>query len=147
MFQEFWAMDLMREMGNEKWEVGCGKISKPDILEWEVGPLKVGSGTQTRIPVFKISYSGRPRSFGQNCFTFLGGNVWATCSMVTLPRGQWHTSPRFATGVKKTVLDTRGSGIVLADCVSSPRSSHVTSFAEALARQALLRHLVLLGLA
>ena len=45
-------MELMREMGDEKWEVGCGKISKPDILEWEVGPLKVGSGTETRIPVF-----------------------------------------------------------------------------------------------
>ena len=51
-------MDLMREMGNVKWEVRCGKISKTDILEGEVGPLKVGSGTQTRIPVYKISYSG-----------------------------------------------------------------------------------------
>ena len=58
MFPELWAMDPMREMGNEKWEEGCGNISKPDILEWDVGPLKVGSGTQTRIPVFKISYSG-----------------------------------------------------------------------------------------
>ena len=39
-------------------QVGCGKISRPDILDWEVGSLKVGSGTQTRIPVYKISYSG-----------------------------------------------------------------------------------------
>ena len=56
-FRELLAVNLMREMGNEKWEVGCGEISKPDILEWEVGPLKVGSETQTRIPLFKISYS------------------------------------------------------------------------------------------
>ena len=60
-------MDLMREMGNEKWEVGCGKISKTDILEWEVGPLKVGSGAQTRIPVFKISYSVQERQT-RECF-------------------------------------------------------------------------------
>ena len=38
---------------NVKCEVGCGKISKPDILEWEVGPPKVGSGPQTRILIFK----------------------------------------------------------------------------------------------
>ena len=61
-------MDLMREMGNEKWEVGCGKISKTDILEWEVGPLKVGSGAQTRIPVFKISYSGLP-AYSDTCYS------------------------------------------------------------------------------
>ena len=38
-------------------QVGCGKISIPDILDREVGSLKVGSGTQTRIPVLKIFYS------------------------------------------------------------------------------------------
>ena len=41
-------------------QVGCGKFSRPNILDWEVGSLKVGSGTQTRIPIFKISYSERP---------------------------------------------------------------------------------------
>ena len=37
--------------------MGCGEISGPDILEWEVDLLKVGCGTQTRILVFKISAS------------------------------------------------------------------------------------------
>ena len=44
-------------------QVGCGEISRPDILDWEVGSLKVGSGTQTRIPVFKISYSARSYTY------------------------------------------------------------------------------------
>ena len=38
-------------------QVRCGKISRPNILDWEVGSPKVGSGTQTRIPIFKISAS------------------------------------------------------------------------------------------
>ena len=58
--------DAMREMWYENSQsplpitsqVGCGKISRPNILDWEVGSLKVGSGTQTRMPIFKISYSG-----------------------------------------------------------------------------------------
>ena len=33
--------------------VGFGEISKPDILEWEVGSRKVGKGPQTRILIFK----------------------------------------------------------------------------------------------
>ena len=40
-------------------QVGCGKFSRPNILDWEVGSLKVRSGTQTRNAIFKISYSGR----------------------------------------------------------------------------------------
>ena len=41
-------------------QMGCGKISRPDILGREVWSLlKVGSGTQTWIPVFKISNSDR----------------------------------------------------------------------------------------
>ena len=40
-------------------QVGCGKISRPNILYLDVGSLKVGSRTQMRIPIFKISASGR----------------------------------------------------------------------------------------
>ena len=40
-------------------QVWCGKISRSDILDWEGGSLQVGSGTQTRTPVFIISYLGR----------------------------------------------------------------------------------------
>ena len=59
--------------------MGCGEISGPDILVWEVGPLKVGSGTQTRILVFKISASAL-RAYRQHTSTvstyFLDMSSW-----------------------------------------------------------------------
>ena len=33
------------EMGNGKWEMGSGKLSKPGILEREMGPREVRNGT------------------------------------------------------------------------------------------------------
>ena len=75
-------------------------------------------------------YPSLSTNFGQNGFTFLAGNVK---SLGNLARGQWRPLPVWAKKRSRRVRgreNVRESGIVLADCVSSPRSSHRTSFAQ-----------------
>ena len=50
------------ESGNGKWESGNGKLETPKTFQslvksWIV-PREMRSGTQTRIPIFKVSPSG-----------------------------------------------------------------------------------------
>ena len=55
MSPHFWFLTscIPLPIWSAKCEVGFWKILKPDILEWEVGSPKVGSGPQTRILIFK----------------------------------------------------------------------------------------------